>query len=416
METPKSLDFPIIAFFVFLEDRGEEIFSHYFRNLDNKIKGELLGNFFYALHGLSEDLAQKREIFTCVIGNLTVINKVNINLKCLFLFICENFPNPESYKILIDDISQSFISEYREEIITYSGNSNIFYNFHEKVSQLPNKYLQQIFPLREIVIIDKLTGITMQHKSYRDLGITIELLSGFMTALTDFSVEVFDENINSIIYEELQFIFELSEDKKIFFLLICEKWADPLYFRTIIQNLMEKFTNQYHDILLNWSGNQFKFDSFQKEFDLLPQKFFDDFYKRGKERKIKIFFSYSEEDNQIYKINKLADLLEQIKAIDKVYYWERDATGSIIDYMNERVPEVDSCIFFYSERTNERSGVRMERDMAVYHNKHIIPVFKDINHVPPIIRFNSGVDISGKEPFEVVDKMYHLISLKFHLS
>jgi len=131
---------------------------------------------------------------------------------------------------------------------------------------------------------------------------------------------------------------------------------------------------------------------------------------------VKVIFCYTSNDSEMYNIPEIANLLEQKDRIDEVYYWDRDATGSVIDYMNETVTKVDTCVFFYSQYTDVKSGVRIERDMAVYQDKHIIPIFKEINHVPPIIQFNSGCNALGKSSLEIVAKIYNLISKKFHFT
>jgi len=128
---------------------------------------------------------------------------------------------------------------------------------------------------------------------------------------------------------------------------------------------------------------------------------------------VKVFFSYATSDREIYKIPQVAKLLGAKSYVDVVFYWEESASGSIIEYMNNGVKASDTCVFFYSKSAASSEAVKRERDMAVYQGKHIIPVFKDINDVPEILRIETGVDASNKTIEEVTNKIYHLIDLRF---
>ncbi|MFW9993366.1 MAG: toll/interleukin-1 receptor domain-containing protein [Candidatus Odinarchaeota archaeon] len=124
---------------------------------------------------------------------------------------------------------------------------------------------------------------------------------------------------------------------------------------------------------------------------------------------LKIFFSYATKDSERYRITELARLLESKADIGRVYFWEQHATGSIIEYMDKRVEDSDTCVFFYSKHATKSKPVQMERDMAVYQNKHIVPVFTDINDVPSILKIQAGVDAKNRSPEQVVDELYRLI-------
>ncbi|MFX1255958.1 MAG: TIR domain-containing protein, partial [Promethearchaeota archaeon] len=130
---------------------------------------------------------------------------------------------------------------------------------------------------------------------------------------------------------------------------------------------------------------------------------------------VKVFFSYATKDSENYQIPKLVQLLEKKFGIEKVYYWERDTVGSIIEYMNTYVPASDACIFFYSKIAAESEPVKMERDMAVYENKYVIPVFMDINDVPPILKIQAGVNALNKSSEQIISEIYRLISQKFNI-
>ncbi|MHA2298767.1 MAG: toll/interleukin-1 receptor domain-containing protein, partial [Candidatus Hodarchaeales archaeon] len=104
---------------------------------------------------------------------------------------------------------------------------------------------------------------------------------------------------------------------------------------------------------------------------------------------IKVFFSYATSDEQKYSVKETARLLNKKQGIKEVYFWQEHASGSIIDYMETRVKESDTCVFFYSPEAASSEPVQMERDMAVYQNKHIIPVFTDIDDIPYILKYRA---------------------------
>ncbi len=126
-----------------------------------------------------------------------------------------------------------------------------------------------------------------------------------------------------------------------------------------------------------------------------------------------IFCSYANEDFKMFEIDEITKYLENKPGINRVFYWGRDSTGSIVEFMNQKLPTSDSCIFFYSEHTEKSTAVRRERDMAIYHNKHIIPIYKDIEDVPPVIRIETGVNCKFRTPEEVAEQIYRLIILRF---
>ena len=225
-------------------------------------------------------------------------------------------------------------------------------------------------------------------------------------------MEVAGGRLNSLIFEDIEFFIKNQQDVSMLYLV--QKWADPIFISNLMDDLMTSFLKKYNKLLEDEKLFANSYSSFQQiHLDGLPQKYFEEILIRLQKKKYRIFFSYSKEDNEVFNIIELAHILEQKANIQKVYFWERDATGSIIEYIDEKLSKADSVIFFYTQHTNLKTGVRMERDMAVYHNKHIIPVFEEIDHVPPIIRFNSGVNTQSLSSNKIVDKIYHLITLKF---
>ncbi|MFX0062983.1 MAG: toll/interleukin-1 receptor domain-containing protein [Candidatus Hermodarchaeota archaeon] len=131
---------------------------------------------------------------------------------------------------------------------------------------------------------------------------------------------------------------------------------------------------------------------------------------------IKVFFSYSEKERDKYSISKLAQLLESKPNIEIVYHWERDAKTSIIQYLDEIVPQSDICVFFYSSDAVSSDADRPEQKMAISQAKHIIPVFMDLKDVPHILRIQTGINATNKTSEQILDGLYQLIAAKFDIN
>ena len=53
--------------------------------------------------------------------------------------------------------------------------------------------------------------------------------------------------------------------------------------------------------------------------------------------------------------------------------------------------------------------------MAVYQDKHIIPVFMDLNDVPDILKIQIGVNASNKTPENLANEIYRHIAKRFDI-
>ena len=108
---------------------------------------------------------------------------------------------------------------------------------------------------------------------------------------------------------------------------------------------------------------------------------------------MKIFISYASKDLQRFAIPKVSQLLEQQDEIEQVFYWDRDSNfqQSIVKYMEDSIQVSDVIIVVCSEFANDSGPVQQEIDMAVYLNKRIIPIFKDMSEVRLSLRPKRGV-------------------------
>lgn len=109
---------------------------------------------------------------------------------------------------------------------------------------------------------------------------------------------------------------------------------------------------------------------------------------------MKIFISYAHKDLTIFRIPEIAEYLENISEIERVFYWERDnsSTQTIVEYMEQTILECDIILAISSEFSLKSSPVKKELEFAIIKDKIIIPIFKDIKHVKEFIKPYRGVD------------------------
>ncbi len=125
-----------------------------------------------------------------------------------------------------------------------------------------------------------------------------------------------------------------------------------------------------------------------------------------------VFISYATKDAKFFKIGKIAEKITQYPEIEDALYWQEDADGSIITYMNENVPKCDIFILFCSKNTIKSRPIKIEWETAQIHDKEIIPIFTDIVYVPPLLRRLRGIQFNIDDIDDNIIKIYELIKKK----
>ena len=127
---------------------------------------------------------------------------------------------------------------------------------------------------------------------------------------------------------------------------------------------------------------------------------------------MKIFISYATPDSDKFNIPYIAHELEKYHEIDEALFWEEDSGDDIVDYMNDNIPHSDIFILFCSEQALNSEIVKSEWKTAFSLRKKILPVFEDINHVPPILRSLLGVKFNEFDIDNTVYTIYETIGKK----
>ena len=127
---------------------------------------------------------------------------------------------------------------------------------------------------------------------------------------------------------------------------------------------------------------------------------------------IRIFISYAMADSNRLRIGEIAQALESHPFALKVHYWEGWSgfpDGNIVRFMEANITDCDVFIPFCTKASIDSINCQKERDMAYYLNKRTIPIFEDIQYVPPSLLPYRGVDITQKEVSEIVQALSELM-------
>ncbi len=124
------------------------------------------------------------------------------------------------------------------------------------------------------------------------------------------------------------------------------------------------------------------------------------------------FFSYSMRDSQLFNIKKIAESLQSYKEIDEILWCEEDTRDNFIKYMDENIGKCDVMILFCSPNALESGFVEDEWMAAHAMKKPIIPVFLNIEHVPPLLRARIGVEFDVFNFKKNIKEIYNTIEKK----
>ncbi|TKJ25588.1 MAG: hypothetical protein CEE42_07040 [Promethearchaeota archaeon Loki_b31] len=127
-----------------------------------------------------------------------------------------------------------------------------------------------------------------------------------------------------------------------------------------------------------------------------------------------VFISYANEDLAEFHIPEIVDYLEIQPDIDKVYYWERDndSSQSILDFMEQKIQLSDVILVISSSYSLKSQPVKTEIDFAYQEGKGIIPIFKNIDEVRPIIKINRGIKFQDDNFQTFLEELYAIIAGK----
>ena len=137
-----------------------------------------------------------------------------------------------------------------------------------------------IFVLHNVYLISNYTGICLIHRKYGTIEFNQDLVSGFLTALKDFSVE-FSKGSGELKIIDMQIFYLLLVFKEgILCTAAADKNDDAKITHKILSDIIDKFLDKYGNLMKDWSGDVRLFSGFENVMD--------DMLKNGRVAEIQI--------------------------------------------------------------------------------------------------------------------------------
>jgi len=134
--------------------------------------------------------------------------------------------------------------------------------------------------LHNFYLIHQHTGICLLHRNYGSIEFNQDLVSGFLTALKDFSVE-FSKGSGELKVIDMQIFYLLLVFKEgVLCTAAADKNDDAKITHKALTDIIDKFVGEFGEQLENWSGDVRIFRDFEK--------IIDDVLKKGKVAEIEL--------------------------------------------------------------------------------------------------------------------------------
>ena len=121
--------------------------------------------------------------------------------------------------------------------------------------------------LHNIYLIDNSTGICLIHRRYGSIEFNQDLVSGFLTALKDFSIE-FSKGSGELKVIDMQVFYLLLVFKEgVLCTAAADKNDDSKITHKALSDIIDKFHEDYGEVLKSWSGDVRLFHDFESFID-----------------------------------------------------------------------------------------------------------------------------------------------------
>ena len=126
--------------------------------------------------------------------------------------------------------------------------------------------------LHNVYLIHQHTGICLIHRKYGSIEFNQDLVSGFLTALKDFSVE-FSKGSGELKVIDMQVFYLLLVFKEgVLITAAADKNDDAKITHKALTDIIDKFVVEFGDRLESWSGDVRIFRDFEIVIDNVLQK------------------------------------------------------------------------------------------------------------------------------------------------
>ena len=123
--------------------------------------------------------------------------------------------------------------------------------------------------LHNVYLISNFTGICLIHRKYGTIEFNQDLVSGFLTALKDFSVE-FSKGSGELKIIDMQIFYLLLVFKEgILCTAAADKNDDAKITHKILSGIIDKFLERYGNLMESWSGDVRMFRGFENVMDVM---------------------------------------------------------------------------------------------------------------------------------------------------
>jgi len=121
--------------------------------------------------------------------------------------------------------------------------------------------------LHNVYLISNFTGICLIHRKYGTIEFNQDLVSGFLTALKDFSVE-FSKGSGELKIIDMQIFYLLLVFKEgILCTAAADKNDDAKITHKMLSDIIDKFLERYGNLMEDWSGDVRMFKGFENVMD-----------------------------------------------------------------------------------------------------------------------------------------------------
>ena len=121
--------------------------------------------------------------------------------------------------------------------------------------------------LHNVYLIHQLTGICLIHRKYGSIEFNQDLVSGFLTALKDFSVE-FSKGSGELKVIDMQIFYLMLVFKEgVLITAAADKNDDSKITHRALTDIIDKFVEKFGDQIKTWSGDVRIFKGFNQVID-----------------------------------------------------------------------------------------------------------------------------------------------------
>ena len=122
-----------------------------------------------------------------------------------------------------------------------------------------------------IWILDSDSGVTLLYKSYMDLPVNEDLVSGLLTALNQFTIMEFKEGLESIDMGGLRWVYIMDKESNLLFIAAGPKDVMAEMLRARLNVIKQAFTQEYfvenEQVKKKWDGNVQRYEPFKDVID-----------------------------------------------------------------------------------------------------------------------------------------------------